>query len=158
MTIDDVLTRLSADLDLEADRAREVLDEIRFHLEQAVDRARARGLDAEVALAQAAAQFGIEDVSCELHATHAGWGTADGVLAAALPVACTLLLRWMAFAPDGTAVGWQAILTRPSFWFVAVVMLGVPVWRFKRWRYALVSWAFFWTLSVVFFLLPALRW
>jgi hypothetical protein len=158
MTIDDVLARIRASLDLEAEAEREVLEEIRGHLEEAVETARARGLDEEAALAQAATRFGVEDVGRELQAAHAGWGTADGIIAAALPVVCALVLRWLAFAPAGTAAGWREVLVRPAFWVVALAALLIPLAKFPRWRYALVSWAFFWVLSVVFFILPALRW
>jgi hypothetical protein len=87
-----------------------------------------------------------------------GWGTADGVIAAALPVLCTLVLRWMVFSPGGTAVGWQEILTGPAFWAVALAALLVPLLRFSRWRYALVSWAVFWGLSVAYMVGSAVRW
>jgi len=158
MTVDRVLARIRVHLDLDADAEYELLEEIRSHLEEAVEVARARGLDEGEALAQAAARFGVEDVGRELQATHAGWGTADGVVAAALPVVCALVLRWLVFAPDGTAVGWQEALVRPAFWAVALAALLVPLFKFPRWRYALASWAFFWTLSVIFFVWPALRW
>ncbi len=158
MTIDDVLARVRAALDLEAEAEREVLEEIRGHLEEVVAAARARGLGEEAALAEAAARFGIEDVGRELQMTHVGWGTADGVIAAALPVVCALVLRWLVFAPEGTAVGWREVLTQPAFWVVALAALLIPLLKFPRWRYALASWAFFWALSVLFFTVPALRW
>ena len=158
MTVDDILARVRARLDLDAEMERELLEELRDHLEDAVAAARARGLDEEKALAEAATRFGVEEVGRELQATHAGWGTADGVVAAALPVVCALALRWLVFAPNGTAVGWQEVLVRPAFWVVSLAALIVPLLRFPRWRYALVSWAFFWALSVIFFVLPALRW
>jgi hypothetical protein len=158
MTVDDVLARIRASLDLEAEAEREVLEEIRSHLEEAVEAARAHGLDKEAALAEAAARFGVEDVGQELRVTHLGWGTADGVVAAALPVVCALVLRWLVFAPGGTAVGWREVLAKPVFWAVALIALLIPLLRFPRRRYALVSWAFFWALSVVFFASPALRW
>jgi len=158
MNVDQVLARIRARLDLEAEMEYEVLEEIRAHLEEAVEEARARGLDEQEALAQVAARFGVEEVGQELHAIHAGWGTADGVVAAALPVMCALVLRWLVFAPDGTAVGWQEVLVRPAFWVVALAALLLPLLKFPRWRYALTSWAFFWALSVIFFAWPALRW
>lgn len=158
MDIDGVLTRIRAHLDLEAEREHDLLEEIRAHLEDAVEAARARGVDEETALMQAAARFGVEEVGQELQAAHVGWGTADGVIAAGLPVLCALILRWLIFAPDGTAVGWQEVLVRPAFWVVAVVALLFPLLRLPRWRYALVSWTIFWGLSVVFFAWPALRW
>ncbi len=158
MTVDDVLVRIRAHLNLEAETEYDVLQEIRAHLEEAVDVARAQGLDEEAALAEAAAHFGVEEVGRELQAAHVGWGTADGVIAAAMPVVCALALRWLIFAPDGTAVGWQEVLVRPAFWVVSLAALLLPLLKFPRWRYALASWAFFWVLSVVFFALPALRW
>jgi hypothetical protein len=156
--VDQVLERVRAQLDLDAEMSYDLLEELRGHLEDAVAAARARGLDESAALADAAARFGVEDVGRALQATHAGWGTADGVVAAALPVICALILRWLVFAPDGTAVGWQEVLIRPAFWVVAAAALLLPLLRFPRWRYALVSWAFFWAVSVVFFALPTLQW
>lgn len=158
MTVDDVLARIRAHLNLEAETEYDLLQEIRAHLEEAVEVARAQGLDEEAALAEAAAHFGVEEVGRELQAAHVGWGTADGVIAAAMPVVCALALRWLIFAPDGTAVGWQEVLVRPAFWVVSLAALLLPLLKFPRWRYALASWAFFWVLSVVFFALPALRW
>jgi hypothetical protein len=161
MTVDEVLACIRARLDLEAETEHELLEEIRAHLEDAVTEARARGLDEETALAEVAARFGVDEVGQELQAAHVGWGTADGVVAAALPVICALILRWLVFAPDGTAVGWREVLVQPAFWVVSLAALLLPLvqlWKPPRWRYALASWAFFWALSVIFFAWPALRW
>jgi hypothetical protein len=156
--VDSVLEQVRAQLDLDAEMEHELLEELCGHLEDAAAAAQAQGLDGEAALAEAAARFGAEDVGRELQATHVGWGTADGVVAAALPVVCALALRWLVFAPDGTAVGWREVLTRPAFWVVSLAALLVPLLRFPRWRYAMASWAFFWVISVIFFAWPALRW
>jgi hypothetical protein len=157
--IDDLLRRISAQMDLDGETEQEVLAEIRDHLEESVAEARAEGLDEAGALAQAATRFGLEEeVGRELQATHAGWGTADAVVAAALPVLCALVLRWLAFAPDGTALGWPQLLSRPAFWIVALAALLVPLLKFERWRYALATWVLFWMLTVIFVALPALRW
>jgi hypothetical protein len=158
VSVDRVLDQVRAQLDLDAEMEYELLEELRGHLEDAVATARAQGLDEEAALAEAVARFGVEEVGRELQAAHLGRGTADGVVAAALPVVCALILRWLVFAPDGTAVGWQEVLVRPAFWAVSLAALLLPLLKFPRWRYALVSWAFFWVLSVIFFALPALRW
>jgi len=162
--LDRLLERIRAQLDLDADRQQELLAEVRDHLEDALAAAQARGLDEEAALAEVAARFGVDEVGRELQATHVGWGVADGIIAAALPVVCALVLRWLVFAPGGTAVGWREVLIKPAFWIVALAALLVPLLRFPRWRYALASWAFFWVMSVIFFALrmyssaPALRW
>jgi hypothetical protein len=157
--LEGLVARLRAQMDLDGETEHEVLTEIRSHLEETVAKARAEGLDEAQALARAAARFGLEEeVGRELQAAHAGWGTADAVIAAGLPVVCALILRWLAFAPDGTALGWPQLLGRPAFWAVALAALLIPVLRFERWRYALVAWAIFWGLTVIFVTLPALRW
>lgn len=157
--IEDLLDRIRAQMELDGETELEILDELRDHLEEAVTEAQAEGLDEAEALARTAARFGLEEeVGRELQAAHAGWGTADAVLAAALPVLCALILRWLAFAPDGTALGWPQLLSRPAFWIVALAALFIPLLRFERWRYALATWILFWGLTVVFVALPALRW
>jgi hypothetical protein len=156
--IDGLLSRIQAQMDLDGQTEQEVLAEIRGHLEDALEEARAAGLDEHEALAQVAARFGVEEAGRELQAAHAGWGTADAVIAAGLPVVCALILRWLAFAPDGTALGWPQLLSRPAFWVVALAALLIPLLRFERWRYALAAWAIFWGLTVIFVVWPAVRW
>lgn len=156
--IDEFLARIQAQMDLNRETENEVLEEIRSHLEDAVAEAKAQGVDESTALAEAAARFGVEEVGTTLQEVHAGWGTADAVIAAGLPVVCALVLRWMVFAPDGTALGWQQVLIRPAFWAVALAALLVPLLKFERWRYALVSWGFFWVMTVIFVLRSAVRW
>ncbi len=158
MTIDEVLERIRAHLNLEAQTEHELLEEIRAHLEEAVDAAQTQGMDPQEALVQAAVRFGLEDVARELHATHAGWGALEGIAAAALPVLLALILRWLVFNPDGTTVGWQEMLDRPAVWSLAVVVLLLPLLRFPRRRYALVAWAIFWGLSVAVVAAQAVHW
>ena len=158
-TIDDVLVRIRRQMDLDSESENEIMAEIRSHLVEAVEDGLAQGLDEETALAQAGARFGVEDeIGRQLQDAHAGWGTADAVIAAGLPVVCALILRWLIFAPDGTALGWPQLLSRPAFWIVALVALLVPVLRFGRWRYALVAWLVFWGLTIAFVALPSQRW
>lgn len=157
MTIDEVLERIRGEMTLEAETEYEVLEEIRGHLEEAVAEGRARGLDDEEALAEAAARFGVEEVGQELQATHEGWGALEGIAAAALPVLCALVLRWLVFDPAGTFVGWEEMVSGPVFWAIAVLALVIPLWRFPRRRYALISWAIFWGLSVATIVGEAVR-
>jgi hypothetical protein len=157
--IDHLMARLRAQMDLDSETEHEVLAEIRDHLEEALAEARAEGLDEAEALAQVVARFGLEEeIGQELQATHVGWGTAEAVIAAGLPVVGALILRWLAFAPDGTALGWPQLLSRPAFWIVALAALLIPLLKFERWRYALVAWIIFWGLTVIFVTWPALRW
>ena len=122
-------------MDLDIETEQELLEEIHSHLEESVSAARTRGLDENAALAEAAARFGQEEVGDLLQQVHAGWGTADAVYAAGLPVVCALAFRWVVFDPDGTALGWPQLLTRPVFWVIATVALTLPLLKFGRWRY-----------------------
>lgn len=158
MTIDDVLHLVQSRLGLEAETEHEVLEEIRGHLEEAVADARARGLDEARALEQAAVAFGVEQTSAELRQTHAGWGAWEGIAAAALPVLFTLALRWLIFAPDGTANAWHEMLSRPILIVIAGVAVLLPVLCFPRRRPAIALWIFFWGLSLITVVLPTVRW
>ena len=157
--IDSLLARIRTQMDLDAETEHEILTEIRDHLEEAVACAQAEGLSAADALARAAVRFGLEgDVGRELQSAHAGWGTADAVIAAGLPVVCALVLRWLVFAPGGTALGWTQLLSRPAFWIVALAALFIPLLKFERWRYALATWVIFWGLTVIFVITQTVRW
>jgi len=158
LDIDDVLVRISQRITLEAETEHEVLEEMRGHLEDAVADARARGMAQDDALAQAASRFGVEQAARELQETHQGWGTLEGIAAAALPVLFALILRWLVYAPDGTYVGWQQMLGRPALWTVVLMALLIPLWQFPRRRYALLSWAVLWGLSVAIIVGKGVRW
>ncbi len=157
MTIDDVLEQMRPGLNLEAETEYEVLEEIRGHLEEAVNAARTRGLDEQLALKEAAAALGMQQTATELHETHAGWGALEGVAMAALPVIFALVLRWVIFAPDGATDTWREMLPRPTLAVIAVVAILVPLLRFPQRRYALVLWVLFWGLSLITVLWPTLR-
>jgi len=157
--LEGLLARIGAQMDLDGETEHKVLAEIRGHLEEAMAEARAEGLDEAQAFSRAAKRFGgEEEIGRSLQASHAGWGTADAVVAAALPVVCALILRWLVYAPDGTAVGWPQLLSRPAFWIIALAALLVPLLKLARWRHALAAWAIFWALTVLFVVWPAVRW
>jgi hypothetical protein len=157
--IEDLLRQIQIELDLDKETEQDVLEEIRTHLEESIAEAMVAGLGREEALAQAAARFGLsQEVGQALQATHAGQATADAVIAAGLPVVLALVLRWLVFAPDGTAIGWQQVLVRPAFWAVALAALLVPLLKLERQHYALVSWGFFWVMTVIFALGSAVQW
>jgi hypothetical protein len=158
VTIDDALDQIQARLVLEAEAEHEVLEEIRGHLEEAVAAGKARGLDEQKALAEAARAFGIEETAAALRETHAGWGTLEGVAAAALPVLLALVFRWLIFAPEGTADAWRESLSRPTLTVIAAVAMLLPLALFARRGYAIALWIFFWGLSVITLIWPAWRW
>lgn len=156
--INELAKRIVGELDLDDETTSAAFDEIRGHLEDAMASATAQGLTPDEAYDEVATRFGGSEVGLGLREVHEGRATADAVLAAGLPVACALLLRWTVFAPDGTAIGWQQLLTRPALWVIATVALLLPLLRLRRWSYGLASWAFFWLITIAFVLTPALRW
>ncbi|MCA9962386.1 MAG: hypothetical protein KC443_25300 [Anaerolineales bacterium] len=155
LTINHVLAQIRAELDLSSATEEDVIAEIRTHLEDAVDAARAAGTSEEVALLKVAEKFGVTEVGKALQDVHLGWESTDAIVATILPVLGALLLRWLVFDPAGTALGWQVVLNRPAFWLVALVMLLLPLLQWRRWRYALIVWGLFWVLSIIFVIFPA---
>jgi hypothetical protein len=166
LTVERALVRIRRQLDLSSETERELLDELRAHLEDTADVARSTGEDEEVAILKAAESLRLEDLGKQLQQVHAPWESADAIIASALPVLLALITRWLIFAPDGSAAAWSLtaetahlLLLRPAFWIVATVALVIPLLHFRRWRYALIGWGIFWTLTVVFVLFPvASRW
>jgi hypothetical protein len=154
ITIDHILKEIEQQLELSRETEQELLAEIRTHLEDAMLEAKVKGESEEVALLKVAEKFGVAEVGPALQDVHAPWESADAILACLLPVVAALVLRWLAFAPDGTALGWVEALSRPGFWVVAVVALLIPFLQFQRWRYALASWGIFWTLTIIFIVFP----
>jgi len=154
VTVEQVLTNISVHLHLSKETEHELLAEIRTHLEEAVERAIIKGEDEEKALTKAAEQFGIDEVGVELQEVHANRESLDALLATALPVLFALILRWLAYAPDGSALAWRQLLVRPSFWIVATAALLLPLLYFRRLRFALAGWGIFWLLTVIFVVFP----
>jgi hypothetical protein len=157
VTVDQILAEISQRLHISKESEYEVLEEIRTHLEEAVADAKAEGEDEVTALLRAAKKFGIDEASVELQEVHSNWESVEAILVCALPVLFALILRWLVFAPGGSAVDWLQL----SVWsgFVAVAALLVPFALFHRWRLALIGWGFFWLLSIIFVLSPGIdRW
>lgn len=150
LTIDQVLAQIAQGLNLSTQTERELLDEIRGHLEDAQEAAVRRGQDPHKALLQAAESFGVEIAAAALQDEHSPWESADAIVACILPVAGTLILRWLTFVPDGSAAGWSHLFLQPLLWAVAILVLAASWFYFKRWQVALAIWGFFWALSLIF--------
>ena len=157
LTIDDVLLRIAANLHLSKETEHEMLTEIRTHLEEAVAEALSKGADEQTALLNAAEQFGVEEAAAELQEVHSGSESLDAIALVAVPVLFALVLRWLAFTPEGSARDWQQLLTRPGFWIIAATALIIPGLWFRHRRYALAGWIFFWLLTVIFVIFPSIN-
>jgi hypothetical protein len=156
-SIDQVLETISQHLHLSKETETEVLAEIRTHLEDAVSEAASRGEDKQEALLKAAEEFGIEEAGAELQKVHSSWESLGALAATALPVLLALVLRWLAFEPDGTARNWRQLLVQPDFYIVAIAALVVPILIIRRRRLALVGWGVFWLLTVIFVVFPSIN-
>ena len=157
LTIDDVLTRIATNLHLSKETEYEMLAEIRTHLEEAVNKAVRQGADEQAALKEAAEHFGVEEAALELQEVHTGSESLDAMALVAVPVLFALFLRWLAFTPEGSARNWQQLLNRPGFWIIAATFLILPSLWFRRKRYALAGWVFFWLLTVIFVIFPSIN-
>lgn len=151
-TLETVLTAISAEMNLSKATEWELIEEIRGHLEDAVADARATGLDENAALLKAAEKFGAAEVGQALQAVHMPWESADALLACFVPVLGGLVLRWLIFAPSGTAVGWPILLQRPAALIIALAVLFIPCLQFRRWPYTITAWLFIWGVSFLFIL------
>jgi len=156
--VEHALQCVQRQLDLDAETQRDVLDELRGHLEEAVESGRRHGLSEDEAVTRALSALEGEDLGTEFQRVHAGEATTEGVMMAGLPVLFALILRWLVFAPEGTVGGWREVLIRPAFWVISVSALLAPWLQFSRRRHAVMSWAVFWVLTVVFAIMPASRW
>ena len=78
--IEDVLASIRKELDLSQETERELLEEVRTHLEDAVADAVAAGKDKEVALLKAAEKFGVVESGSALQRVHIAWESADAIV------------------------------------------------------------------------------
>ena len=156
VTVDQVIENITRHLHLSKETETEVLAEIRTHLDDAIAEAIAQGKDEQEALLKVAQKFGIDEAGAELQEVHANRESIDAIAATALPVLFAVILRWLAFAPDGSQVEWRQLLIQPGFIIVAVAALVFPAFCFHRWRFVLATWGIFWILTVIFVLFPAI--
>jgi hypothetical protein len=157
LTIERILDCIRRELHLSKEQETELLAEMRSHLEEAVADARERGESEATALERAAKDLGVEMIGAQLQQVHSGWESSSAIAATALPVLFALVLRWLAFAPDGSALGWPQLLNQPGFWFMAATSLVVPALLFRRWRLTLAGWGVFWLLTVIFTIFPSIH-
>jgi hypothetical protein len=155
VTIDGVLDQIRQHLHLSKESETEVLAEIRTHLEDAIAQAVSLGENEQEALIKAAEQFGIEEAGVELQQVHSDREATNAILATALPVLFAVILRWLAFAPDGSPLAWHQLLIQPGFLIVAIAALALPLFYLKRWRLALATWGIFWLFTVIFVIFPS---
>jgi len=143
------LKEVASQLSVDPTTEREILREIRAHLEEAVAELQEEGLSGQESLALAADNFGeareIGRMLGRLHSDSAN----QAVLAAFLPVALALTFKWVLLPLLSALAHWQGNPTPFIFACLAILALLVPGLTFRNWRYGYGVWAFFSLVSIV---------
>jgi hypothetical protein len=141
--VDRYLSQVASQLNVDPATEKEILGEIRAHLDEAMLEISQGGLDAQESLALAVEDFGeAREVGRMLGKQHSESAN-QAVLAAFLPVALALTFKWLLLPLLRNLAHWQASPTPIIFACLALLALLVPGLTFKRWRYGYGVWAFF---------------
>lgn len=137
------LAEVAGQLSVDPTTERELLREIRVHLEEAVADLQEEGLRGGESLALAIDNFGepreVGRMLGRLHSDSAN----QAVLAAFLPVALALTFKWVVLPVVSALAHWQGNPTPVIFACLALIALLVPGLTFRNWRYGYPVWAFF---------------
>jgi hypothetical protein len=137
------LSDIASQLNVDPVSEREILREIRSHLEDAIAQMREDGVGAEESVVIALRDFGqAREVGRMLGRQHSE-SASQAVLAAFLPVALALAFKWLLLPLLGNLAQWQASPTPVVLVCLALLALLVPGLTFKRWRYGYSVWVFF---------------
>lgn len=140
------IAAVAAELRLDRESGMQFLAEVRDHLCEGMAHATdALRLPADDAAAHAVAAMGAAvDLAGGVNSVHAGHGTADAMMAVALPVVGSLALRGLLLS------GGTGAAASPWLIGIAITMLLVaPALRFARWRFAVASWSAFWAITLL---------
>ncbi len=141
--LESYLAEVGSQLNVDPTTEREILREIRAHLEEATAELQEGGLGGDESLALAMHNFGeSREVGRMLGRLHSD-SAKQAVLAAFLPVALALAFKWV-LLPLLRALGrWHGNPTPFIFACLALLALLVPGLTFRKWSYGYVVWAFF---------------
>jgi hypothetical protein len=137
------LSEIASQLNVDPATEREILGEIRGHLDEAMLELCQGGLDAQESLTMALGDFGeAREVGRMLGRQHSESAN-QAVLTAFLPVALAVTFKWLLLPLLRNLAHWQASPTPVIFACLALLALLVPGLTFKSWRYGYSVWAFF---------------
>ncbi len=143
------LAEIASQLNVDPTTEKEILHEIRTHLEESVADLQEEGLDRRQSLALAVDGFGDpREVGRMLGRLH-GDSANQAVLAAFLPVALALSFKWVLLPLLKALAHWQAGPTPAIVCCLAALALLVPSLTFRNWRYGYAVWAFFSLIAIV---------
>jgi hypothetical protein len=142
------LSEIASQLNVDPVEEREILDEIRSHLEEAIAEMPDQGLGTQEMVTVVLQQFGeAREVGRMLGRQHSDSAN-QAVLAAFLPVALALTFKWVLLPLLRGLAHWQASPTPVVFACLAILALLVPGLTLKRWRYGYGVWAFFCLVTI----------
>ncbi|MCJ7620645.1 MAG: hypothetical protein MUP64_10565 [Anaerolineae bacterium] len=142
------LSQVASQLNVDPATEKEILGEIRAHLDDAMLEFRQGGLDTQESLALALNDFGeAREVGRMLGRQHSESAN-QAVLAAFLPVALALTFKWVMLPLLRALAHWHASPTPVVFACLALLALLVPGLTLKRWRYGYSVWAFFCLVTI----------
>jgi hypothetical protein len=137
------LAQVASQLSVDPTTEREILQEIRAHLEEAATELQEAGLGGAESWALAQERFGkAREVGRMLGRLHSDSAN-QAVLAAFMPVALAVTFKWVVLPLLGNVARWQGNPTPVILSCLAVLALLVPGLTFKNWRYGYAVWAFF---------------
>jgi len=137
------LSEIASQLNVDPVSEREILSEIRSHLEDAIAQMREDGVGMEESVIIALRELGeAREVGRMLGRLHSESAN-QAVLAAFLPVALALSFKWLLLPLLRDLAHWQASPTPVVLACLALLALLVPGLTFKRWRYGYSVWVFF---------------
>jgi hypothetical protein len=142
------LSEIASQLNVDPGKGREILGEMRSHLEDAIAKTQAEGLGTDESVAVALQEFGeAREVGRVLGRQHSESAN-QAVLAAFLPVALALTFKWVLLPLLRELAHWQASPTPVVFACLALLALLVPGLTLKSWRYGYSVWAFFCLVTI----------
>jgi hypothetical protein len=142
------LSEVASQLNVDPVEEREILDEIRSHLEEEIAEMPDDGLGTQEMVTVVLQQFGeAREVGRMLGRQHSESAN-QAVLAAFLPVALALTFKWVLLPLLRGLAHWQASPTPVVFACLAILALLVPGLTLKRWRYGYGVWAFFCLVTI----------
>jgi len=146
--LDRYLSDVASQLNVDPAKEREILGEMRSHLEDAIAEMQAEGLGTDEGVVVALQEFGeAREVGRMLGRLHSESAN-QAVLAAFLPVALALTFKWVMLPLLRDLAHWQASPTPVVFACLALLALLVPGLTFKSWRYGYSVWAFFCLVTI----------
>jgi len=137
------LCEIASQLNVDPGQEREILTEVRSHLEEAIAERQDGGLGREESISAALQEFGEAREIGRMLGRRYSDSANQAVLAAFLPVALAITFKWLLLPLLRDLAHWQASPTPVVFACLALLALLGPGLTFKSWRYGYGVWAFF---------------